>query len=143
MHPAARRARRPNSGLFQLGFFDEVLVQRAARILGWLLLIMIAFFSLSPASYRPVTQLGHNPEHFFAHVLLGLAFGIGYARRWWLLALSLVALTGMIEFAQLFVPGRHARLKDLVIDAGAACLGLGLAWVARVVTSAFSRPSRP
>jgi VanZ family protein len=143
MHPGAASAPPDSIRTSQLELLDLYSVQRAARIVGWLLLVMIVFFSLSPASYRPVTQLGHNPEHFFAHVLLGLAFGIGYARRWWLLVLSLVALTGAIEFAQLFVPGRHARLKDLVIDAGAACLGIGLAWLGKIVTSAFFRPSRP
>src|SRR3954469_22906642 len=97
---------------------------RAARVVGWLLLAVIAFLSLSPPSYRPVTALGHNLEHFAVHLLLGVAFGFGYARRWLLLAMVLVGLMGTIEFAQLFVPGRHARLKDLLIDAGAACLGL-------------------
>jgi VanZ family protein len=125
-------------GLFNL---DSVSVRQAARIAGWLLLGVIVFFSLSPASYRPVTPLGHTPEHFLAHVVLGLAFGVGYAKRWWLLSLSLVALTGTIEFAQLFVPGRHARLRDFLVDAGAACLGLGLAWVAKVVTSVLSKAS--
>jgi VanZ family protein len=121
---------------------DSVSVQRAAKIAGWLLLAVIAFFSLSPASYRPVTQLGHNPEHFLAHVLLGLAFGIGYAERWRLAALGLVTLTGAIEVAQLLVPGRHARLRDFLIDASAACLGLGLAWIGRIVTTALSRASQ-
>src|SRR5215467_5831014 len=142
MHPVGPRARQ-SVRVSQLELLDSVSVQRTARIVGWLLLVVIVFFSLSPASYRPVTRLGHNPEHFFAHVFLGLAFGIGYARRWWLLALSLVVVTGVIEFAQLFVPGRHARLKDLVIDAGAACLGIGLAWLGMVVRSAFSRLSTP
>jgi len=122
---------------------EPVVVQRAARIAGWLLLALIVLLSLSPASYRPVTRLGHNPEHFLAHVVLGLAFGIGYAERWRLVALGLVTLTGAIEFAQLFIPGRHARLKDFLIDASAACLGLGLAWVGRTVTSALSRASQP
>ena len=113
----------------------------AARVAGWLLLALIVFFSLSPASYRPVTQLGQNPEHFLPHVLLGLAFGIGYAERWRLVALGLVAFTGAIEFAQLLVPGRHARLRDFLVDAGAACLGLGLAWVGKIATSALSKAS--
>jgi len=140
---AALQARAIEAGLSKCGRFnlDGPSIRLVARVVGWLLLVMIVFFSLSPASYRPVTQLGHNPEHFLAHVLLGLAFGIGYAKRWWLLVLSLVALTGAIEFAQLFVPGRHARLKDLVINAGAACLGIGLAWLGKVIRSAFSRPS--
>src|SRR5438876_9771249 len=100
--------------IFQLGLFvlDSFSIRRASRIAGWLLLGLITILSLSPASYRPVTPLGHYVEHFFIHGLVGLSFGIGYARRWSLLALGLVALTGAIEFAQLFVPGRHASLRD-------------------------------
>ncbi len=122
---------------------DFSFTRRAARGGGWLLLAVIAVLSLSPPSYRPVTALGHSLEHFLIHLLLGVAFGVGYAGRWWLLALVLVGFLGAIEFAQLFVPGRHARLEDLLIDAGAACLGIGLAWLGKVVTSAFSGPSRP
>jgi VanZ family protein len=109
---------------------------------GWLLLAAIVVFSLSPSSYRPVTPLGHTPEHLLIHVLLGVTFGCGYGKRWWLLALGLVALTGAIELAQLFVPGRHARLRDFLIDAGAVCIGIGLVWIGKGVTSIPSRTSR-
>lgn len=117
-------------------------MRRAARVGGWLLLAVIAFLSLSPPSYRPVTVLGHNLEHFAVHLLLGVVFGVGYAKRQWLLALVLVGLMGLIEFAQRFVPGRHARLKDLLIDAGAVCLGFALAWVGTVIRSALLSPSQ-
>jgi VanZ family protein len=119
---------------------DFCLIRWTGRVAGWLLLAVIAFLSLSPPSYRPVTALGHSLEHLSIHLLLGLAFGVGYARRW-LMALVLVGFIGAIELAQRFVPGRHARLTDLLIDAGAACLGIGLVWLGTVVTSAFLRPS--
>jgi len=111
-----------------------------ARVAGWLLLAAIVFLTLSPPSYRPVTQFGHDLEHFLIHFVLGITFAIGYARRWQLLALGLVGLTAAIEFAQLFVPGRHARLKDLAIDAGAICLGVVIVWGMDVATS-LARPS--
>jgi VanZ family protein len=114
--------------LFEL---DVSSIRRAARLAGWLLLAVIAFFSLSPASLRPVTPVGHSSEHFLVHILLGVAFGIGYAKRIWLQSLGLVALIGAIELAQIFVPGRHARLSDFLIDAGATCLGIGLVWIFR------------
>jgi VanZ family protein len=112
--------------------------------MGWLLLAVIVFLTLSPASYRPVTKLGHNLEHFLIHLALGITFGVGYAKRWWLLVLALVGLTAVVEFAQLFVPGRHARLKDLVIDAGAVCLGVAIVWGTDVIASLLRpRQSRP
>src|SRR5437899_378830 len=116
-------------------------MKRGLRIAGWLLLALIAFFSLSPASLRPVTPVGHSLEHFLVHALVGTSLGIGYSKRPWLLALSLVTFTAAIELAQLFVPGRHARLRDFLIDAGGVCVGLGLVRVGKAVRSLRSRPS--
>ncbi len=97
-------------------------------VMGWLLLVVIVFLTLSPASYRPVTQVGHDMEHLLIYLMLGIAFGVGYARQWWPVALGLVGFTAAVEFAQLFVPGRHARLSDFVIDAAAVCLGVAIVW---------------
>jgi VanZ family protein len=41
-----------------------------------------------------------------------------------LLAIFLVIFSGSIEIAQLFVPGRHARLSDFIVDTVAVCIGL-------------------
>ena len=114
---------------------DVLSIKFVAKVAGWLLLAVIIFLTLSPASYRPVTKVGHNLEHFLIHLVLGVTFGIGYARQWWLVALGLVGLTAAVEFAQLFVPGRHARLKDLVIDAVAVCLGVAIVWGMDVAAS--------
>jgi len=104
-----------------------------------LLLAAITFFSLGPASFRPVTAVGHAPEHFLIHLLLGLAFGIGYAQRWAAQAVGLTTFAGAIEIAQLFVPGRHARVSDFLVDAGSACLGVGLIFAATFIQSAVAR----
>jgi VanZ family protein len=117
---------------------DVPAIKLVAKVVGWLLLAFIILLTLSPASYRPVTKIGHSREHYLVHFVLGVTFGIGYAREWWLVALGLVGLTAVAEFAQLFVPGRHARLKDFVIDAGAVCLGVAIVWGANV---AAAKPS--
>jgi len=70
-------------------------------VMGWLLLVVIVFLTLSPASYRPVTQVGHDMEHLLIYLMLGIAFGVGYARQWWPVALGLVGFTAAVEFAQL------------------------------------------
>ena len=103
-----------------------------------MLLSAIAVLSLSPASWRPVTTLGHTREHILIHLLVGLTFGIGYARRlgaMFVVALGLVGFTAAIELAQLFVPGRHARLRDFVIDTGAVWLGLVVAWMCNITAA--------
>ena len=66
-------------------------------------------------------------EHALAFVLVGLAFGLAYGRNRWATAAISVALIGLLEILQLWMPGRHARLGDFVVDAMAACAGLALA----------------
>ena len=34
-----------------------------------------------------------------------------------------------IELAQLWVPGRHARVSDFLLDAAASCVGIGLSFM--------------
>jgi VanZ family protein len=56
-----------------------------------------------------------------------LAFGLAYRRNRVLTAAIAVVLTGALELAQLWVPGRHARLEDFIVDALTACAGFVVA----------------
>jgi VanZ family protein len=67
-------------------------------------------------------------EHALIYLATGLAFGQGYAERAWTAAAGLVLFSGLVELVQTFVPGRHARVSDFVIDAAASCLGIALTW---------------
>jgi VanZ family protein len=100
---------------------------KTARIAAWLLTAAIVILSLVPPTLRPETSAPHSVEHFTIYAAAGFAFGLGYKRRHDLLAVLLVIFSGSIEIAQLFVPGRHARLSDFIIDAIAACIGLIMA----------------
>ena len=97
---------------------------KAARIAGWSSAAVIVILSLVPPTLRPETGAPHNLEHFTIFAATGFALGLGYKRRHDLLAIFLVIFCGSIEIAQLFVPGRHARLSDFTIDTVAACIGL-------------------
>jgi VanZ family protein len=97
---------------------------KAARIAAWSLAAAIVILSLVPPALRPETSTPHSLEHLIIYAATGFAFGLGYKRRHDLLAILLVLFSSAIEIAQLFVPGRHARLGDLIIDAVAACIGL-------------------
>jgi VanZ family protein len=97
------------------------------RLLAWGLAAAIAYATLGPATQRPHSNLGQNGEHAFAFVLLGLAFGLAYARAPGRTAVLVIAYTGLIEVLQFLAPGRHARLSDFVVDALAACAGLAAA----------------
>ncbi|HMK70107.1 MAG TPA: VanZ family protein [Xanthobacteraceae bacterium] len=99
---------------------------KAARISAWLLIVAIVILSLVPPGLRPTFGGLHTLEHFAIFAAAGLAFGLGYRPRY-STAIGLVIFAGVIEIAQLLVPGRHARLSDFIVDAAAACIGLAAA----------------
>jgi VanZ family protein len=102
------------------------------RLFAWLLAAAVSFATLGPPSLRPHSSLGQDGEHALAFFLLGLAFGLAYARNRLLTSAIALVMTGLIEILQLWAPGRHARLEDFVVDALAAGVGLataaGLDW---------------
>ena len=100
---------------------------KTARIAAWALAAAIVILSLVPPTLRPETGAPHSLEHFTIFAATGFAFGLGYKRRHDLLAILLFIFSSAIEIAQLFVPGRHARLGDFIIDALAACIGVVMA----------------
>lgn len=85
---------------------------------------MIVILSVVPPNLRPETGTPHAFEHGAIFFLTGTAFALGYDRRHDVLAVLLVVFAGAVELAQLFVPGRHARLSDFIIDALAITGGL-------------------
>jgi VanZ family protein len=105
------------------------------RISAWLLAAAVTFATLGPPSYRPHAGLGQDGEHALAFVLIGLAFGVAYRQHRLLTAVVAVVLIGALELAQLWAPGRHARLEDFIVDALTACAGFIMAalldWLAR------------
>jgi VanZ family protein len=97
------------------------------RILAWCLAAAATLATLGPPRFRPHSNLGQDGEHALAFALIGVAFSAAYPRHRRLTAVIAVAGTGAIEILQLWAPGRHARLEDFVVDALAACAGLGAA----------------
>jgi VanZ family protein len=103
------------------------------KLAAWALAAAVTFATLGPPGLRPHAPLGHDGEHAFAFVLVGIAFGLAYAQRRTFVATVSVVMIGVLEILQIWVPGRHARVVDFVVDALAACLGLtiaaGLEWI--------------
>jgi VanZ family protein len=97
------------------------------RIVAWLLTAAVTFATLGPARLRPQSDLGQDGEHALAFVLVGLAFGLAYTRYRLLTAGVAVVLIGVLEMLQLWMPGRHARWQDFIVDALAACGGIAVA----------------
>jgi VanZ family protein len=103
-------------------------MQRAFQTAAWLLVGTIVVLSLSPPSVRPTTGAAHDLEHLLIFLATGTAFGFGYPRRLGLLTVVLPTFAAAIEVAQNCVPGRHARMSDLLVDAAALWLGVGLSY---------------
>ena len=103
-------------------------MQKFFQVMAWLLLGTIVVLSLSPPSIRPTTGAPHGLEHLLIFLGTGMACGFGYPRQFGFLTLALSIFAAGIEFAQIWVPGRHARISDFLIDTAAACLGVGLSY---------------
>jgi VanZ family protein len=98
-------------------------VSLAGRAVAWTMAFVVSLLSMVPPALRPSTDTPHNFEHFAIFFATGLAFGLGYSRRPFTVALMLVLFAGIVEIAQLFAPARHARLVDFIVDAVAIGAG--------------------
>ena len=110
--------------------------RRLFQAIGWLCVLAVTVLSLVAPSLRPVTFLPHNLEHTAIFALTGLALGRGYPGRIVHHMVMLVIFAAAIELAQFFVPGRHPRLIDFVLDALGACAGVALT---PLITKLFAR----
>jgi VanZ family protein len=100
--------------------------RKMIRVMAWLLLATAIVLTVVPAQIRPVTGAPSPLEHFAMFFLIGSTFALGYSRSDYPLYGAAIVFTGSLELLQHFVPTRHARLGDFVIDALAGLLGIGL-----------------
>ena len=118
------------------------LAHLTGRVAAWALAVVVALLSVVPPDSRPVTDVPHDFEHFGIFFATGFAFGVGYTRRPAMVALTLILFAGMVEIAQVFVPARHARFSDFIVDALAACAGALLsAALSRSVSQTLPKPT--
>jgi VanZ family protein len=105
---------------------------RLANVTGWILLFAIAAISIVPPELRPVTILPHDLEHAAIYFLAGCAFGISRPYDFVASLGGLIAFTLVVEVTQSWIPDRHARVSDFLVDAFAISMGL-------VVSAMFAR----
>jgi VanZ family protein len=101
-----------------------MLLQNINRTVAWLMLLAIVVLTMVPPGLRPITIVPHKIEHAGIFLVAGLSFGIAYLGRECLLSIGAFVFCAAIELAQLYVPGRHARLTDFIVDAIAAVIGV-------------------
>lgn len=111
------------------------MIQRVSIVAGWLALAFIVYATLSPIGDRPVVA-GAQLEHFAAFALLGLAFGLAYPKRLFLVAAIILGSAFGLEALQLLTPDRHGRLIDALVKAAGGICGIGLGQLGRLVLRA-------
>src|SRR5262249_36550272 len=94
------------------------------RVAAWVLLVAIVALTLAPPKFRPLTLAPHMLEHAGIFLLTGTAFGFGYKMQRKAFFIGALAFGATLELTQSFVPGRHARLSDFLIDAIAGATGV-------------------
>jgi VanZ family protein len=97
-----------------------------ARVAAWLGLGTIVVLTLVPPALRPVSAAPNVLEHFAVFLLVGGAFAWAYPRYRFVLIGVSIPCVAALELLQLFVPGRHARVSDFVVNAIGACIGIAL-----------------
>ncbi|MDQ8728061.1 VanZ family protein [Bradyrhizobium sp. LHD-71] len=95
-----------------------------AKWAAWGILLGLLFVTVVPAGARPIVVRGHYAEHILAFGALGVAFAIAYRQQTMALLIGLTCFCFAIEITQLFLPTRHARWQDLVVDVLAVCAGI-------------------
>jgi VanZ family protein len=99
---------------------------KLARISGWLAIIVIIVLSVVPGNERPHTGASGHSEHFSAYLITATLLAFAYPHHTATIALGLPLLSGLLEIAQIFIPGRHAGFDDFVASSLGA--GAGLVW---------------
>ena len=68
----------------------------------------------------------HYGEHFAAYVLMSIVPTLAYreTRRSLLLCIGLIFYAGLLETAQLWVPGRAARISDFIASSLGILVGI-------------------
>jgi hypothetical protein len=100
-------------------------------------ILLIGILSVVPGQLRPHLLASGQLEHFGAYCVAGFILGFGYFGRLSLLtiAVGLSIYSGILEIAQLCIPGRGSRLIDCFTSSAGR-----LGWnCTRVVALFFAR----
>jgi VanZ family protein len=116
----------------QVVAYLAAMIQRVSIIAGWLALAFIIYATLSPIDARPVLA-GPQFERFAAFALLGLAFGLAYPSRLFLVVAIVVGSAVTLEALQLLTPDRHGRILDALVKAAGGICGIGIVQLGQLV----------
>jgi leader peptidase (prepilin peptidase)/N-methyltransferase len=97
---------------------------RLLRFAGYAGLLAILVLSLVPGDLRHSTGLPKAIEHAVAYSIVAVVLTLAGRARWHIL--SIVVLSGALEFVQAWVPGRTTSPIDFLASSAGALLGFGL-----------------
>jgi VanZ family protein len=96
---------------------------RWLRIVAWLSVLGLVAASWTPGEDMIRTGARESREHVAAYLISTLLFVLAYPRWSPALVGGFYAIcAGVLEFGQLYVPGRHSQFEDFA----ASCLGVAL-----------------
>jgi VanZ family protein len=107
------------------------MLQKMLKAASWIMILGLVIVTVVPGDERPITGLQHDIEHFLAFALVGVTFGFAYPQSLRVNLSSAFFFTLALELSQIPLATRHARLRDFMVDAAAACLGLVIAHLCR------------
>lgn len=119
-------------------------VSRALQIGGWLALVAIAALSLAPGGLRPHVVASNHVEHAAAYFGAAALFASSCDERRRLLwsGLALTVYGGCLEIAQIWIPGRMAKVTDFAASAAGVWLAIGPALIWHWARDTSRRPVR-
>ena len=109
---------------------SDMVLKRGALFMAGCGYLTVALCALVPGEYRPhIEGFSGKEEHALAYLVLGVLTVIAARQRVNVvrLCLIIVAYAGILEFLQLFAPGRHAAVGDFLASSLGGIMGITLA----------------
>jgi len=119
---------------------------KLAKIAGWASLGFIVYATLVPPGMRPTLgDIGANYERFAAYAVASGLLVLAYPRHPVRVGILVIAFAIALEFAQLEIPGRDARVADMLVKAAGGLAGIVAAalWNRRVAAQQLAAAKDP
>jgi hypothetical protein len=125
---------------------DFPMLHKFVSIAAWATLTFIIFATLSPAHLRPELTATEPAlvvvfERVGAFAVLGLLFASGYPRRYGLVCAIVLGSAILLEYLQILVPDRDARMIDAIEKIAGGGAGIFTAqWLLPFIPAAARDP---
>jgi len=119
---------------------------KLAKIAAWASLGFIVYATLVPPGMRPTLgDIGANYERFAAYAMASVLLVLAYPRYPVRVGILVIAFAIALEFAQLEIPGRDARVADMLVKAAGGLAGIVAAalWNRRVAAQQLAAAKDP